>query len=38
MKSPVKVAEIALFEPNGYITAANVLEFQEQRKKKKRTN
>ena len=30
MKSPVKVPEIALFEPNGYITAANVLEFQEQ--------
>ena len=30
MKSPVKVPEIALFEPSGYITAANVLEFQEQ--------
>jgi len=29
MKSPVKVPEIALFEPSGYVTAANVLEFQE---------
>jgi anti-anti-sigma factor len=30
MKSPVKVSQISLFEPSGYITAANVQEFQEQ--------
>lgn len=30
MKSSVKVPEIALFEPSGYITVANVLEFQDQ--------
>jgi anti-anti-sigma factor len=30
MKSQVKAPQIALFEPSGYITAANVQEFQEQ--------